>query len=1133
MTLPALTDAPARSRIRTALDQSLFVEAAAGTGKTTEIVARIVAMLASGHATVASLVAVTFLEKAAGELKLRLRTALDRARETAQDERERTRLDDALAHLEEARISTIHGFCADLLAEHPVEAGLDPAFAMLTEPEARALYEEAFRTWLEQRLSSPGEGLRRLVRRTAKDDSVTARLLQDGWKALDVREYTAKWERVPFDRVAATDRLVEQLRAFAAALSTNSSDEFAYSLRNVRSLVTEIDRAEAATGARDHDGLEATLIDLLDDWGIKEPWRGEGPFSRQYSREQIWEMHSTFKGELESFRDAADADLAPLLQEELEGAAASYELLKSRRGVVDFGDQLVRMRDLLRSHAAIRHELQFRFTHIFVDEFQDTSEVQVEILLLLAAKNSDATSWRDVVPKQGKLFVVGDPKQSIYRFRRADLAVYGEVRKQLLARGVEYLELSTSFRGVPAIQRLANAAFAPLMTGGDAQAQYVPLREHHGAISEQPALIALPVPNAVNARGKVTKGAIRRSSSRAVGAFIDWLIRESGWHVRDPDTNALVPIAARHICLLFRVYRDWDLDVTREYIFALDAYDVPHIVVGGRSLHAREEVETLRVALMAIEYPDDDLAIYATLRGGLIAFTDAELLEYRDTVGPFHYFRVPDEVPAHLQPIAETLRFLRSLHRARNYRPVADTIQRLLEYARAFANFAFRPSGEQVLANVILVTELARAYDASEALSFRGFVHQLTADAERAQATEAPTLEEGSEGVRMMTVHKAKGLEFPVVILADLPARRSPTRLTRHVESAANLAAFTVAGCAPRELLAYRAAGLAAEAAEGVRHAYVGATRARDLLVIPALAGETYADSWLAPLHAAITPQRGTQPSRAPVWTRPFAPVDGRSDRIQPGEYIFGSPASAFAVTWWDLASLDLEREFRFGVRQKALLEKDAPEEVIAADLAAFQAWEEARAATIEEAGRPSIQISTVTDYARMSHVVSDAVTYVQLPRTSEAAPPSGPRFGTLVHSILAAAPLTGTVSEIEAVAETMGTLLDATDDEVTAAAGGVVTALAHPLLKRAAAAASSGRCLRETPITFRTETGILLEGVIDLAFDEDGSWTVLDFKTDADLKRERATYERQLSIYTAAVREATGKPAAGVLFHI
>ena len=166
--VPALTDLDARERIANDLDATLIVEAAAGTGKTTALVGRIVRIIAEGKADVGGIVAVTFTEKAAGELKLRLRERLDSARLAAgPNEDARARLDRALTRLEEAHVGTIHAFCADLLRERPVEAGVDPLFEVLTEPASARLFDEAFGRWLQEVLADPPEGVRRALRRSA------------------------------------------------------------------------------------------------------------------------------------------------------------------------------------------------------------------------------------------------------------------------------------------------------------------------------------------------------------------------------------------------------------------------------------------------------------------------------------------------------------------------------------------------------------------------------------------------------------------------------------------------------------------------------------------------------------------------------------------------------------------------------------------------------------------------------------------------------------------------------------------------------------------------------------------------------------------------------------------------------
>ena len=213
-----LVDQRERERIHTALDRTMLVEAAAGTGKTTELVKRMVQVLAEGKARVEQIVAVTFTDKAAGELKLRLRSELEEARKAAPQERSQRNLADALARLEEVRVGTIHGFCAELLRERPVEARVDPQFEPMGDPEAERIYGEAFTLWLQAKLEDPPEGVRRSLRRKSKEGPVE-RLRRAGWTLTGWRDFQEAWRRLPFAREAAVDSLVQQLHNFSRLAS--------------------------------------------------------------------------------------------------------------------------------------------------------------------------------------------------------------------------------------------------------------------------------------------------------------------------------------------------------------------------------------------------------------------------------------------------------------------------------------------------------------------------------------------------------------------------------------------------------------------------------------------------------------------------------------------------------------------------------------------------------------------------------------------------------------------------------------------------------------------------------------------------------------------------------------------------
>ncbi len=1234
--MPEISDQADREQIVTALDDTLIVEAAAGAGKTTELVRRIVRVIESGRAEVTEIVAVTFTEKAAGELKLRLREALEEARgNSASGSDERDRLDRALGRLEEAQVSTIHGFCADLLRERPVEARIDPLFTVLTEAQAARIYNEAFHHWLEAQLADPADGVKRALRRPTfggfgvdtDGNGPTERLRRAGWELLQWRDFEGEWRRPEFDRAARIDQLVRQLNEFAELLEApqSSSDPLNADCWAARKLADEIRRIESVA-ARDYDRIEAGLIELSHNRNFKDPRKGNGKNYRSgVLREQVWRAHESLLNDLLLFETDANADLAAALRRELRGCVSAYELAKSKAGVVDFLDLLLKSRDLLRDNSTVRASFQNRFKRIFVDEFQDTDPLQTEILLLLAADDPALTNWRETRPVPGKLFLVGDPKQSIYRFRRADVGLYRGVYDILEASGAKRVTLRTSFRARPNIQRVINTAFAPIINGdgNSLQAAYVPLEPFRPDRSEQPSVVALPVPEPYGYR-RISNGAIEKSLPDAIGAFIEWLINESGWQVaerpalakgslapsaalgfRPGETEHLVPIQARHICVLFRRFISYQEDMTRPYVEALEARGVPHLLVGGRSFHNRAEIETLRAALGAIEWPEDELSVFATLRGSLFAIGDEELLEYRHKFGRFHPFRIPEEPSENLAPIVRALQKLQALHRSRNRVPIATTIAELLQSTRAHVGFALEHGGEQVLANVAHVSDLARRYEAEGGISFRGFIDELRQQAESGEVGEAPILEEGSDGVRLMTVHRAKGLEFPVVVLADITAKLRASVASRTIDSDRAVCAVRLAGCSPADLLEREQEELRRDEAEGARVAYVAATRARDLLVIPAV-GDEERDGWIQPLNGAIYPPIGKRRQQRQV---PGAPEFESSDSVlirpggtaagantvAPGLHVLqpdslvgsapnGNPVSEshpdalaegsrtetvrkkrdsslrlrmtnrpgllprnndvdkgnfdrgeFTVVWWDPRVLKLGAEAPLGIRRPDLIVKDVAPQIVEAGLCAYNAWRKRRDTAAATGAQGSITIHTVTESTKIAGTVgltpTPNIEVIEVARATNR--PSGPRFGTLVHAILASVPLDGDLTTICELATVHGRIIAATAEEIAAAGEAVSNALAHSLLQAARAAAKQNRCRREAPIAWRDPEGFLTEGVVDLAFEQDQRWIVVDFKTDADLGENEIAYRRQVGLYAAAVEAATGRPVTAMLMRV
>jgi len=1140
---PRHDDDAARRRIRESLDESLFVEASAGTGKTTEMVHRIVNVLRAGLTTIDRVVAVTFTHKAAGELKLRLRQGLDRARGLDPDPQSRRHLEDALARLEEASIGTIHSFCAQILRERPVEAVVDPAFEELSETAAARLYRRAFRGWLESKLDQVAPALRRALTRLAWPESwettpPVEQLQFAGWKLVEWRDYPTAWDTIEFGRQKIIDELAGHVRDLAALAGRcpRHKDPLKQSLRPVLDFSDWIDRAEAGR-PRDYDTVEALLCRLHRELR-RDGRKGSGSFAEGLTREEVVGRRERVVDVLRDFRNCADADLAPRLREEMQDLIDRYETLKRRQGMLDFLDLLLLVRNLLRDNTAVRGFLQERFTHIFVDEFQDTDPLQAEILLLLATGDPRETDWMSAAPKPGKLFVVGDPKQSIYKFRRADVVLYRSLREALVAREAGLVHLTRSFRAVRSIQQCINAAFAPEMSdeASSGQAHYVPLEEVAPDPDRQPPVVVLPPPKPYG-KQRISKDAINACLPETIVAFVDWLVNRSGWTVRDPqDPDQRVPVEARHVALLFRRFTNLGKDLTRDYVRGLEGRGIPHLLVGSRSFHHREEVETLRMALAAIEWPDDELSVYGTLRGSLFAIPDPVLFRFRHEHGRLHPFRpAPEALDHDTQPVAEALGVLARLHRGRNRQPVAETVNLLLEAVRAHAGFALRPAGRQALANVCRIADLARSFEVEGGISFRGFVEALATQAEKAETVEAPIVEEGSEGVRLMTVHGAKGLEFPVVIFADITANLAAAEPERYVDGRRRLCATRLLRCAPKELLEHQAEENQRERAEGVRVAYVAATRARDLLVVPAV-GDEELDGWARPLHKALypAPAQWRQSRKAPgcpefgeasVLSRPDEYVHQKEFSVRPG--LHEPQQGEHHVVWWDPAILQPAKETDFGLRREEILAEDEAGQA-RESVERYQSWVAARQRDLDEARRPGLDVVLASETSEVPPDFSLDVSIEILPQ--RAGRPAGKRFGALVHMVLRDAGLEAGESALGPLASAHGRALGATSEEIDAAREAVAGALGHPLLERAR---RSARCYRELPVAVPLDGGRLLEGVLDLAFLDRDAWTIVDFKTDVANPERRKRYERQLAWYALALARITGEEVRGCLLGV
>ena len=1218
-------DAPARARIKGELDTTLFVEAAAGTGKTTELVGRIAALLRSDRARIENIAAITFTERAAGDLRLRIRQVLEATLAKGSAPEERERLKAALSGLENASISTIHGFCVALLRRHPVEAGVDPDFEILSERDRLAFFEPVFRQWLRDQLEDPGPGVARILRRTRNPmDNPIDRLRDAALRLLDHRDLDGGWRRpqrraereirtlLSEDEVRpVTDDFGEPVeitdprtrRPIALTRITPSLSTIAQLVRLVPSVKSPSrglvwvarSLAEAAelereietrldSGAWDPDWIEQALATLrVGPWGHKGylPLRLADPevdFSRfataRAEGEPAFDMtrlRDDFAARLTRFQKRANADVAARLREDLRPLTAAYEAAKARAGTLDFDDLLLRTRAMLREHRSLRADLNHRYTHVLVDEYQDTDPIQTEILLLLTSPDPPDGDWSQAVPAPGRLFLVGDPKQSIYRFRRADIGQYRRTKKRLLAAGAAEVRLTANFRATAGMCEFVNEVFEPLLGArpsgtGVEQVGYSPI---HGMRPDLPRpLLTIPVPE--DGSYALSGKEISTLEPDAVGSFVGQLLASRcGVSVPGGGVRA---IEASDICLLFRRFRDRNRFIPDAYALALARRNIPHSLAAVASYSGSPEIHALRSALTAVEFPDDEIAVYATLRGPLFAISDEELLLFierrgKPRAGPQR--ALAEDAPPWERTVVEELDFLGELHRERNRRPLALTIQRLLDRNRGETGFMFWKSPDQVLANVRRFTQAAREFDAGGGLSLRGLLRELEIEA-RALDRGAAHGDPDVRGVRMTTVHSAKGLEFPVVVLVDSAYERTAWA-ERAVRPEKNLHACNLGGgLKPQDLLDAAAVEEAEDLFELDRLLYVAATRARDALVCVHPRATYLKNSWLAPIYDRLDEREAegvgravSEPASDPRW----ALLSSGAAR---------SPQQAGKPVGDD------------GAREGPSLSEF--------NTVGFASFVKGRTATLAEASRPTLPVETARAYAQRD--------FDPLPVVEHALPhlpgrPAGIDFGLLVHGLLERAPLgetetaTGIATEAHGAApatpgatpgeaEVLAREIGVDPALAQPAAAAASAALDHEVLRAARRAAARGACFREYPLGLReenpappsdppaagesangeagTERPLIIEGVVDLLFQEKeaGPWTVVDFKTSrttaarptpgADhpastpglepsappwAEEQRANHRRQVSLYARAVARATGEPAQPVLLYV
>lgn len=831
--------------------RDLVVQAGAGTGKTHALVTLYLHLVGGATASrrrVAPprIAVVTFTEKAAGELKERIRARLAgvareptpeltneptlaaAARELGVTLPDGDEWAAALATLGAAPIGTFHAFASTLLRRHAARAGIDPEFALLDEAEVQARATQAAERAILDALEAGDGAVEELVaqfdyrasghRRGLVEMLVELRARRAeegaGGDGLDGNYAAATAERARDEAQARFAEIAQRLPAVANELPATAKVTVA-ALQALCARLPALDFARA-------DDVAGFLR-------VVRPLRATAIAAWKEALSQAAERLSAARA------DVRAAPLATALAQLVTRVEAHYRAHKRRAGAVDFADLLTLTRDLLRDDANVRAAVRRRFDAILVDEFQDTNAVQAELVRLLGARQPD--------DELARLFVVGDRKQSIYEFRGADLTVFARAARQLVDEGGQEELLTTSRRSGPSVLALMNALFARALDDYvPARDDLAPFRDEPGAPSGAELLVVAPGPSA-EARVREARAIARRIAQ----------LRAGGRRLGD------VAILLRRFTHLY------------DYLDALRAAQLPYFVVRGRGFFAAQEVRDLASALSIIDDPDDMLALVAVLRSPIVGVSD-ETLARLALAGLLRTRVLLDgatELPASLPP-AERAGLDRFRARFAELRLAADRLgpaacaQAIVDGGDLVAVLASTPDGEQRVANLSRLIERAREFEArgGDLRAFANWLRRAAAPGGEAQAAEAQVADERADVVRVMTVHQAKGLQFPVVFVPACGAVERLENAPIVYDSEAGLGLKLRDERRPTERVHTTASQRVTDArrkrqlAESARVFYVAASRAADLVVFSGEPVRAHQPCWRTHLDAVAADER-------------------------------------------------------------------------------------------------------------------------------------------------------------------------------------------------------------------------------------------------------------------------------------
>ena len=694
-----IIDKAARDMIATELDRTMMVEAGAGSGKTTSLVNRIVALIGEGKTPIGKIAAVTFTRKAAAELRERFQIELEkRFQESTGKQKER--YGTALSNLEQGFAGTIHSFCARLLRERPVEAGIDPAFVEMDEIDDRLQQNNIWHEYMLHLLYEDGAALETL---DALD--VNSKELREIYHTLVLYPEVAVFTKeVPAPDIKEAGK---QLESFLSSVKKNLPktmpddgwDDLMSAILEAQRMAYALDLDERKDFFRILALFEKNIKVVQKRWSL--PTIGK-------------EMQS----QLEAFRENIVTPALTqwrtyrhfYLMKIVQPVADFCRKDREEKSTLNFQDLLIKVAQMLRDNPEVRGYFKKRFTHILIDEFQDTDPIQAEVILYLTGTNLKERDWRKVIPEHGSLFIVGDPKQSIYRFRRADIDTYSSVKQIIQEAGGMIVELKSNFRSLHAIADWLNPIFKERFPK-DASAYQAPYGDLSTVRENEAKTVYGICKITINKKPRNKTLEIVADDAQRIATWIRNALDGNIKLARTDGEKKLglseKPVPSDFLILLR------NKKMIPQYARKLEEYGIPFEVAGGNAFKTAYGLREIIKILKAIAEPDSAIDLVSVLRGLFFGISDEMLYRFKKGGGRFSFNSiVPDEIEDGVKSV-----FQNAFDRIKQYRdwtiilPPSVAIEKIIEDVGLIPYLLSDEMGGSQTGNILKVQEFLQHLD--------------------------------------------------------------------------------------------------------------------------------------------------------------------------------------------------------------------------------------------------------------------------------------------------------------------------------------------------------------------------------------------------------------------------------------